>query len=138
MNDARPLPRNVQEVADVIGRDAALRLVDSLPRALNRPWQRWCYVPQKIRPDHPLSLLLGWVLAEKLVHVFGGEMLTLSNCSYTRKDERDAAIRSMRASGRSVQDVAREFRMSDRQVRNIVKEISQVETNDNIANTAAA
>lgn len=122
----------------MIGRDAALSLVDSLPRALNRPWQSWCYVPQKIRPDHSLVLLLGWDVACKLVRAFGGEMLTLSNCSYARKDERDAAIRAMRASGVSVQAVAREFRISERQVRNIVKEISQVEANDNSVNIAAA
>lgn len=138
MNSARPLPRNVQDVADVIGRDAALTLVDSLPRAMNRPWQSWLYVPQRIRADHALVLLMGWDVACKLVRAFGGEMLTLSNCSYSRKDQRDDAIRSMRASGASVQDVAREFRISDRQVRNIVKEISQVESNDNTVNTAAA
>jgi hypothetical protein len=138
VNKPRPLPRSVQEVADVIGREAALALVDSLPRAFGRPWQAFVYIPKAIRPDHPLVLLLGWNTADKLVRVFGGEMLRLASCSWSRKGERDIAIRAMRASGAAVQAVAREFQISERQVRNICAEIPHVEANDNFTMIAEA
>lgn len=144
MNNSSPLPRSVQEIADVIGRDAALMLVDKLPRAYSpcHPSGKVIlYVPQQVRVDHPLVALLGIDLATKMVRAFGGMMLQPAICTALRVGERDEAIRAMRASGVSVQAIAREFRISDRQVRNIcaaVKEIAEVVANDNSLNTAAA
>lgn len=96
------------------------------------------YVPKTIRVDHPLVVMLGWATARKLVGGFGGEILQPAVCFDQDKAARDESIREMRASGSTVQEIAREFRISDRQVRNIVKEIPQVAGNDNIPNTAAA
>lgn len=142
MNITPPLPRSVQEIADVIGRDAALLLVESLPRAYSGMHRRSglviLYVPKTIKPDHQLVGILGWETAAKLVHAFGGEMLQPATCFGLRIGERNAAIHARRASGVSVQSIAREFHISDRQVRNVLREMLQVEANDNPLNTAAA
>lgn len=141
MSDKHPLPRSVQEIADVIGRDAALLLVDSLPRAYSpcHPSGKVIlYVPQSIRPDHHLVQLLGWANAEKLVDSFGGMMLQPAICTALRVGERDEAIRGMRSRGISVQAIAREFGITDRHVRNIVREMAEVEANDNSGKSAAA
>lgn len=135
MNNDPKLPRSVQEVADVIGRDQALTLVDSLPRAYSRPWQICVYVPKTVGPDHALSVILGWGVAQTLARAFGGELLKLAGGARAARGE---AVRAALRSGQTVQDVAREYRMSDRQVRNIVKEITQVANSNTPADIAAA
>src|SRR5690606_29839093 len=92
----------VQEVADVIGRDAALYLVGQLPRmtppsarSAGRGEQRvYVYVPYVswLKPDHPLVSILGINDAEKLCRHFGGEFLHLANCTETYRAFRDDAI----------------------------------------------
>lgn len=141
MNNTAKLPRSVQEIADVIGRDAALRLVEALPRSFapSRPYGRAVlYVPKSIRADHELVGMIGWDLATKLARMFGGEILQPSKCFGLRSNERNNTIRAMRASGCSTQSIAREFHMSDRQVRNIVKEIPDMAANETPANNRAA
>lgn len=81
------LPRAVQEIAEVIGRERALFLIGQLPRCYVRD-KRYntrasskgacrvvMYVPKRLRPDHPLVAILGWQDAEKLTQAFGGEIL---------------------------------------------------------------
>ncbi|KAF1017685.1 MAG: hypothetical protein GAK31_00953 [Stenotrophomonas maltophilia] len=128
MRPVGPLPRSVQEVAEVIGRDAALRLVGELPRAANRPWVTWCYVPHRMGEEHALVKLLGMEAAQKLARVFGGEMLTLSGCSYALKRSRNQSIVQMRQSGASVHSIACAYGLTGRQVRNILAEIPQMES----------
>jgi hypothetical protein len=135
------LPRSVQEIADVIGRDLALKLVESLPRAYSPchpSGQVILYVPKYLRPDHHLVALLGWEAARRLAHTFGGEMLMPAICYGLRSGERNSAILSMRASGATQQDIAREFRVSARHVRNILKEMAQVDCTQKTLNNAAA
>lgn len=96
------------------------------------------YVPKTIRPDHHLVGILGWEAASKLVSAFGGEMLQPATCFGIRIGERNSAIHAKRRSGVSVQSIAREFHISDRQVRNVLREMLQVECNDNSPDTAAA
>lgn len=122
----------------MIGRDAAVLFVESLPPRYGKPFEGCIYIPKSIRADHPLVARLGWENAIRMVRVFGGEMLKPSRCAGVRRAERDAAIISMSSSGVSTQCIAREFRISDRQVRNIVKEIPPVAGNDNSSNNRAA
>lgn len=82
----RDLPKSVQEIADVIGRDKALHLIRSLPTYVaGKPGKRctrvMLYVPQRLRLDHPLVLILGFEDAAKMVDHFGGECLQPANCS---------------------------------------------------------
>jgi hypothetical protein len=80
------LPASVQEIADVIGREQALRLIASLPSYRdNRPGKAhkrlMLYVPQRITMDHLLVQVLGFEDAAKMVNHFGGECLHPANCS---------------------------------------------------------
>jgi hypothetical protein len=83
------LPKSVQEIADVIGREKALHLIRSLPTYVAGKPGKKCtrvmlYVPQRLRMDHPLVLILGFEDAAKMVDVFGGECLQPANCSGNR------------------------------------------------------
>lgn len=85
------LPDSVQQVAEVIGEEAALKLVNGWPRTAkaSRPV---VYVPARLTPDHRLVAILGWQTAERLVRVFGGDILFLATCASARRAGRDAEI----------------------------------------------
>jgi hypothetical protein len=129
----RRLPKATQEIADVIGRARALYLVGALPRAYLGPANGSrvnLYIPATLKPSHPLVALLGWVDAMKLVAHFGGEILYPSKCDEIIREHRDMSIRRLHAEGVGSSKIAEWFGISDRQVRNIVKEI-QHEANRN-------
>lgn len=98
----RELPRVVQEIADVIGREQALYLIGQLPTCNVRD-SRYpsksqgskrvvMYVPKRLKPDHALVRILGWDDAEKLVRVFGGEILCPPMMMSFYRPVRDRAI----------------------------------------------
>ena len=117
------LPESVQEIADVIGVERALYLVGKLPQAGGRPWRRVLYVPKAMPADHWLVGLLGWADAERMRRHFGGAILQPSNCNHLARAHRDAAIRRMGAGGASAQVIASVFGISDRKVRNVLREM---------------
>lgn len=127
----RSLPRSVQQIADVIGRDAALNLIRQLPRAyMGKPgrksWRVLLYVPQRLRPDHELVRILGWQNAERLVRAFGGELLKPANCAEIYREFRDRSIRRLRREqGLDVETLAQWFGLCARSVRNILAENPQ-------------
>lgn len=139
------LPGIAQDIADIIGRDLALYLIGQLPRCQvvdrrtgyahgRRPF---VYVPtvQRLTPDHQLVRILGFRLAERLCRHFGGELLQPPACDEIYRPFRNAGIRRLVAEGVPATMVADWFGMSDRQVRNIAREIPQMEapsvSNDN-------
>lgn len=80
------LPKSVQEIADVIGRERALHLIANLPRCYagtpgKKSTRPMLYVPQRITMDHLLVQILGFEDAKKMVDVFGGECLCPASCS---------------------------------------------------------
>lgn len=99
----RELPQSVQEIADVIGREQALRLVGKLPSFLRRDL-RWpgaqsreliLYVPKSLRPEHRLVEAIGWDDAQRLVRAFGGEILRPASCAGIYRAYRDASALEM-------------------------------------------
>lgn len=77
---------------------------------------------------------MGWVDANKLVGVFGGEILTPANCREVYRRFRDESIKAMLISGMTAIDVSELMDVSHRHVRNVSKEIPQEEPkaeNDN-------
>lgn len=124
------LPASVQEIADVIGREAALFLIGRLPtyaRTSTRDGGQWretiMYVPKTLKPDHILVRILGWPDADKLVHAFGGEILKPANCRHLYREFRDQAITRMLIEGQKVVHIAELMGVSDRHVRNVQREI---------------
>lgn len=139
------LPKSVQEIADVIGRERALYLIGQLPtceiidsRTGGRGGRRpMLYVPttRRLTPDHTLVRILGWNDAERLCNVFGGEILQPASCADIYRRFRDAEIIRMVREGMTVPQAAEVVGITDRQARNIAREIPQEErtrpANDN-------
>ncbi|WP_441228000.1 hypothetical protein AB7813_08315 [Tardiphaga sp. 20_F10_N6_6] len=120
------LPKSVQEIAEVIGRDRALFLVGKLPRfETSRGEQVLLYVPheRRMKPDHQLVRILGWNDAVKMCRAFGGEILKPGNCQGIYQQFRKAEIRRRVAAGESVKTLAEIFAVTDRHVRALAKEI---------------
>lgn len=127
----------------MIGRERALFLVGQLPNAYRaaRGQSDGCadlYVPATLKPEHPLVAMLGWPDAMRMVRAFGGCILQLSKCADLLRDWRDANIRRLHRDGLSVAELAEWFSLSDRMVRNIVREEIPHEANDNARQQTAA
>lgn len=147
------LPRSVQEIADVIGRDRALLLVGKLPRSYT-PDRRWpsreagpmsadtgarnrrtdragasniklvMYVPtlSRLTLDHRLVQILGWADAEKLCKAFGGEIMYPASCAAIARQFKNDSILRMARTGIKSTAVAIAFGVSERHVRNLLRE----------------
>ena len=122
----RKLPSHAQQVADVIGQDRLLHLVSCWKRTSSGgPDQLCMYVPEVLTPDHRLVSVLGWADASKLVKAFKREILYLPYCSSVFKSWRNQAIRRLaREANMKAPELSEWFDISERQVRNVLKEIS--------------
>lgn len=136
------LPASVQEIADVIGTERALYLVGQLPRCYIRDKRRLTatathvilYVPKSLKPDHELVRILGWHDATRLVDAFGGEILQPASCADVYRRFRDASILRMVREGMKPAAVAALLEVSERHVRNLLREKPQQDmrpANDN-------
>lgn len=128
------LPTSAQEIANVIGREQALFLIGQLPRCyVDRPghksWRVIMYVPKTLKAEHDLVRLLGWHDARKLVQAFGGEILQPASCHDVYRKWRDANIIRLHSEGMKPAQIAELMEVSDRQVRNLVREKTQEEQN---------
>lgn len=122
------LPRSVQEIADVIGRDLALFLIGKLPRAYSPchpSGQVILYVPRTLRADHSLVSLIGWHPAMKLVRAFGGEILQPATCAGLYREFRDRSIRELLRQGHGASTIMEWFGVCDVHVRKLKRENAQ-------------
>ena len=120
------LPRSVQQIADVIGNDAALYLVNRLSRAYTKghpAGQPILYVPKSLSSDHPLTRILGLPDAQRIVQAFGGEILYPATCFEVLRQRRNHEVIGLVRQGWHVRDVARAFGLTVRQVRNLCADI---------------
>lgn len=129
------LPESAQVIADVIGREATLKLAKATKN-------RKLYVPvtmcaghdvtqcgrtsKKTRPrctcrGHWIAGVVGDEMAVKLSQTFGGESLDLAPCYYVHAVERNHRIRHEHAAGKSILVLMAEHGMSNRAIRYIVK-----------------
>lgn len=137
------LGKVAEEIASVIGRDAALHLIGQLPRCYPRdnriPAGRRetviMYVPKTLKPDHALVRILGWDDAYKLSRYFGGEILSPGNCLEVYRPFRDEAIVSLVQQGVPSKTIAEWFDVSDSHVKKATRRIPQEDlptpSNDN-------
>jgi hypothetical protein len=132
-----PLPASVRDLVDVLGRERTLFFIGQLPvcfvkkpsrygpksRATSKGEKRVIlYVPKRLKPDHRLVKILGWNDAQRLVDVFGGEILcppTMHEVVY--RPFRDAAmIRLAIAQQVPVSVLAEWFDMGEQRVRQVL------------------
>ena len=125
MDDLNDLPQSVREIAEAIGREAALLLIGRLPVCYRDAGKKSpkviLYVPKRLPPDHQLVEILGYPTARKLVDAFGGEILYPANCRFVFDRHRNAAVRQMIDAGARLPVVACLFGITERHVRNITR-----------------
>ena len=116
------LPESVAEIAAVIGREQALRLIGSLPQSGSRAWRVCVYIPKRLPSlDHQLVRVLGYHDAQKMIRAFSGRILQPSNCRYLARQSRNARIFEMAAAGHPVAEIAHGVDLSVYRVREILK-----------------
>ncbi|QOE32792.1 Mor-like transcription factor [Achromobacter phage Mano] len=96
------------------------------------------YVPKTLKPDHQLVRILGWQDAHRLVQHFGGEILQPGNCRDVYRPWRDSSIMRLVEQGVPSKVAAEWFGVSDRHIKNLLRENPQEEpkaANDNNATT---
>ncbi|WP_284266127.1 Mor transcription activator family protein [Roseicyclus amphidinii] len=135
-----PLPESVATVAEVIGRDAALRLVAALPASPGKPWQAAVYIPSepRLRPGHQLVAILGWEVAAQLCRGLGGEMFFLSKCRELHRAHRNRRIWELRAEGLTAGQIGARIGMSADTVRKILQRRAGGNPHMETANRSAA
>lgn len=126
------LPRSVQDIADVIGRERALFLIGMLPRCFmqdsrnpdgkGRGSERvFLYAPKTLKPDHHLVAILGWHDAAKLTAEFGGELVNLPTLrELVYRPFRDEQICHLASIGMQPADLAAWFGLSEKRVRQVM------------------
>lgn len=127
----------------MIGTERALYLIGQLPRCYQTRrnskqtcWHVILYVPKTLKPDHHLVRLIGWHDASKLVDAFGGEILQPANCSQVYRSFRDQSAVRMVREGNAPQVVCELLGISERTLRNLMREKAQEDqqaSNDNTA-----
>ncbi|QMP19222.1 hypothetical protein [Pseudomonas phage Persinger] len=92
------------------------------------------YVPKRLKPDDSLVRILGWHDAKRLVDAFGGEILQPASCAEIYRRFRDQSAIRMAREGMKPDAIAELLGVSDRHVRNLLREIPQEDAkaaNDN-------
>ena len=109
-------PVNLMEVVEVIGEAAALKLVERYGGTTPR-------LPaiRNITPDHHLAQCIGIEALTELVKITGGgRWLYVARCARGLREARNQEIVRLYSSGTPVDEIARRFNLSDRQVWNIL------------------
>lgn len=109
------MPASVRDLAQLIGVEGAIALV--------RAYGGYDYVeiPGKARSDHPLVRHIGLTSLERLVDVYGGDRLHIPRASRALKSLRNQEIVAKYDEGSKVNDLGREYGLSSKQIRIILK-----------------
>lgn len=107
---ADDLPGTALELAELIGLPALLRLVE-----------RWgglaLYIPERVRPEHPLADCIGLDAARLLADVYGREELSVPACRRAVRRARDRQLRALHHDrGWPAQRIAWHTGLTERQV----------------------
>lgn len=105
-------PVNLLEIIEVIGEAAALQLVERFGGTTPRlPSLR------NVTADHPLAQCLGIEVLTILVKTIGGgRWLYVAKCARGLREARNREIVRRYSDGEKVDDLARRYRISDRQI----------------------
>lgn len=109
-------PVSLLEIVEVIGDAAALKLVDRFGGTTPR-------LPaiRNITPDHPMAECIGIEALTALVTATGGgRWLYVARCARGMRESRNRQIVEQYSSGTPVEELARRYHLSDRQIWNIL------------------
>lgn len=111
------LPQSVSDIVDLIGYDAAMRLVGE--------WGGITLDVPEGKHGGPLTEsleeLLGCTAAQQFFATYGGEHLYIPRCAQAIRDQRDLAIQAAYDDGTRVPDIVRSFGVTERWVWVVLK-----------------
>lgn len=111
------LPGCMAEIVEAIGMASALRLVEALGGV-----DIWVPEQDHLHHQHALVEIIGMEDARRLSLRYARERITLPRCVAAMRAARDAHIRQEYAGGISARRLALEHHLTERQVRNIVRD----------------
>lgn len=125
------LPQTVQEIADVIGRTAALELVGQLPTYEVRDKRypnsitnrKVLFVPTTLKPDDRIIAMIGYVNAVKLVRSFGGSFLFPAPCAEIYRVFINETVIRLHREGMKAAEIAQSIDISLRRVYRVLEGI---------------
>lgn len=121
------LPKSVQEIADVIGRENTLYLIGQLPKCPTPSRggsEVLLYVPtlNRLTPDHRLVKILGYPLARKLSANCAG-LWKPANCNSMVKSFRNRSMIQFFESGHTIAEIAEIFETTTKYTRKILQDM---------------
>jgi hypothetical protein len=115
-----PLPESVEEIAEVIGRGNAVRLVEGTRASGTRRWRRFLYVPAEMNEDHRIASMIGFGEATRLSFSHGNCIVELPNCHGLRKAYLASHTLQLTDSGASQAEIARELGIEAKTVKSLL------------------
>ena len=113
MNNLPPLPATAQVIADIIGRDATLKLAGKVSN-------RNLYIPYNLDENHWISKTIGFAKAYALKQEYGGILISLASCVHYYTRERNELIKAEYLSGESTIKLAEKYEVTQRRIQHIV------------------
>ena len=123
------LPQSVQEIADVIGRQAALELVGQLgtyevrdkryPNSITN--RKVLFVPASLKPDDRIIGMIGYVNAVKLVRAFGGSFLFPAPCAEIYRNFINETVLRLHREGMKAAEISESIDISLRRVYRVLE-----------------
>ncbi len=114
------LPQSLVELIGLIGLDSAMALVDAHGGTT-------ITVPMRYRADHWLARLIGEEAARALIDHYGGDRIEVPRCAAALRAQRDRAILDAWRRGHSQARLARQYRLTERGVRKIIRRAERSE-----------
>lgn len=111
MTERIAIPRSMEDLRNVIGEHAIMRLLLAYPGIDLK-------VPERVDADHPLARAIGFEAASKLAQYAGGGRIYIP--SSLARAERDRAISDARVAGDPVEEIARRHGLTARHVERIL------------------
>lgn len=106
---AVPLPESVQEIAEVINRKNAVRLVEGTRATGVRRWRRHLYVPSDMKEGHRIVAMIGIEAATLLSYSHANSILELPSCHGLRKAYMADHVLRQWDAGASMGEIAQEM-----------------------------
>lgn len=103
------LPQLCQELSEIIGLDATLKLVKAYPGVR-------LYIPANPHPDHPIAQAIGFDALCELAKVYGQETLLLPKLDAAERQIKHQMVASLTAQNHSVRTIALAVGYSTRRV----------------------
>lgn len=115
-----PLPESVEEIAEVIGRGNAVRLVEGTRASGKRRWRRSLYVPTDMPEEHRIASMIGLDAATRLSFSHGNCIVELPSCFALRKAYAADYAQGLADAGASEAEIAKEMGIETKTVKGLL------------------